>query len=400
MKENKMGVERVNKLIWTMGLPMVLSMVLQALYNVIDTMFIINMGSEGVSANLALSSAFPIQIVIIAIGVGSGVGINALLSKILGQKDNQKVTKIINNGFFIIIFFYLLFLLFGLFLAHPYMKLMSNDEIVIKMGTDYLKICCCLSFGSIGFSIVERFLISTGKTNLSMISQIFGAITNIILDYVFIYLCNMGILGAAYATVIGQILSLFAALLFHFIFNKEIKNELKSIKPDLKIIREIYKIGFPAFLMQSLLALMMFGILLIFKVIKSEYIFNLMTGSFGIYYKLMQISLFATFGLSNTLISVVSYNVGIKNKKRIKDTIKYGIIITIIVSLVITLIFEVFAKPISYLFALTLDESSLVSKNDVISTCQTALHIASIGYIFMGFNVAIQGILQGFNKVM
>lgn len=399
MNDNKMGTQKVGKLIWSMGLPMILSMVLQALYNVVDTVFVINMGEEGALGNLALSAVFPVQIMMIAIGVGSGVGINALLSKCLGEGDKQTASKVVGNGLFLIVVFYAVFLLFGLFCSKPYMRLMSSNADVIEMGAEYLSICCCISIGSIGFAIAERFLIATGKTAYSMIAQIAGALTNILLDYVFIFPLGMGIAGAAYATVIGQVISMIIALVAHYVLNKEIDANLKYVKPDGKILKNIYKIGFPAFLMQGMLALMMFGVLLIIGTIDDEYTVNLLSGSYGIYYKLMQTALFASFGLSNTLISITSFNFGSKNYERIKEIIKYGIIDSVIVTAVITVLYQALTNPISSLFALTIEESSIVSKSDVIATCQTALHIATIGYIFMGFSVAIQGILQGFREV-
>lgn len=399
MSVNKMGTQKTGKLIWGMGLPMILSMVLQALYNVVDTMFVINMGADGALGNLALSAAFPVQILMIAIGVGTGVGINAALSKKLGENDKNAVNKIAGNGIFSALAFYVLFLFFGLFLSAPYMRLMSSDATVVQMGTTYLKICCCMSFGSIGFAVAERFLMATGKTLFSMFSQVAGALTNIVLDYVFIYPLQWGIAGAAYATIVGQIVSLVLALVFHYALNKEIDGNLKYVKPDGKILKNIYRMGFPAFLMQGMLALMMFGVLLIFGTIDDAYTVNLLSGSFGIYYKLMQAALFSSFGLSNTLISVVSYNYGMKNMQRIKETIKHGIIDSIVVTAILTLFYQIFATPVSNLFALTLEESSIVSKSDTIATCRRALHIATVGYCFMGFSVAVQGILQGFNEV-
>lgn len=397
--QNRMGTQKISSLLIAMGLPMILSMVLQALYNVVDTVFVINMGAEGALGNIALSAAFPVQILMIAIGVGTGVGINAMLSQNLGAGDKLTVNKTAGNGLFLAAAFYVLFLAFGLFFARPYMRLMSADETVISMGTQYLKICCCLSFGSIGFAVAERFLISTGKTLFSMLAQVTGALTNIVLDYVFIYPLGGGIAGAAYATVIGQIVSLVLALIFHYALNKEIDGNLKYVKPSGKIIKSVYSIGFPAFLMQGMLAAMMFGVLLIIKTIGNEYTVNLLSGSFGIYYKLMQTALFAAFGLSNTLISVVSFNYGMKCGARVRQTVKFGILYSVIVTGIIAVLFQIFAAPVSKLFALTLDESSAVSKSDVISSTQTALHIATLGYIFMGVSVAVQGVLQGFGEI-
>lgn len=240
---------------------------------------------------------------------------------------------------------------------------------------------------------------STGKTLYSMISQVTGAALNIVLDYVFIYPMQMGIDGAAYATVIGQIASFALAMVLHYTLNKEIDGKLRYIKPEKHVIKGIYKIGFPAFLMQGMLACMMFGVLLVIGSIEDVYTVNLLTGSYGIYYKLMQTALFASFGLSNTLISVTSYNYGGKAYGRVRQTIKYGILDSILITAVLTLLYQIFATPISNLFALTIEESSIVAKSDVLRSCRSALHIATLGYVFMGLSVAIQGVLQGFNEV-
>lgn len=399
MEENKMGTQKVRALVWSMGLPMILSMILQALYNVVDTMFVINMGADGALGNLALSAAFPVQILMIAIGVGTGVGLNAVLSQSLGRGDCEKVNRTAGNGVFLIGVFYALFLLFGLFLAKPYMRLMSDNELVVEMGAEYLTICCRLSIGSIGFAIVERFLMSTGKTTFSMLSQIVGAVVNIALDYVFIYPMQMGIAGAAYATVVGQIASLVLALVLHYTKNKEIDGSLRYVKGEGSILREISRLGFPAFLMQGMLAVMMFAVLLIIGTIGDEYVVNLLSGSYGIYYKLMQIALFASFGLSNALISITSYNYGCGNQERVRETVKHGVLASIIVTAVLTLVYQTFAEPISRLFALTIEETSIVSKSDIISVCQIALRTATLGYVFMGISVAIQGVLQGYHEV-
>lgn len=398
MQENKMSYQNINSLIWKMGIPMVFSMVLQAIYNVVDTIYVIN-SSSGTIGNEALTAAFPIQILIIAIGVGTGVGINSLLSLYLGKKEQEKLKKVAGNGLFLALIICLIFLLFGLFGVEPYMHLMAKDEQVIKYGVNYLRICCCFSLGSIGFTVYERFLQSTGKTLHSMIAQITGAIANIILDYVFIFPLNMGVVGAALATVIGQFISLFIAMTLHYFLNKEIKHSISDIKPSLKIIKNIYKIGFPAAIMQGLLAIMMFIVILIINTIQDEVTRILMINSFGIYYKIMQIALFALFGFSNTLITIVAFNNGLNNQKRVNLTIKWGIINSFITALVISLLFELFASQISSLFAMSIDKNSLIAKQDIINTCSKAMRIASTGYIFMSISIAIQGILQGLRNV-
>lgn len=385
--QNKMAIEPINKLILKMGLPMIVSMVLQALYNVIDSIFVANMGSTGAIANQALTYAFPIQIMIIAIGVGTGVGLNALLSKSLGENDKNKVNKIAGNGIFLSICIYIFFLIFGLFFSKWFISLFTNDKEIIKMGTTYLKICTCLSLGSIGYTVYERFLQATGKTMLSTISQISGAVTNIVLDYIFIYPLDMGVAGAAWATIIGQFVSLFIAMYFHYKKNKEIDGSLKYINPDGGIIKAIYSIGFSAALMQTLLAVMMAGMNAILGLAQVDQ--TVLIGSFGIYYKIQQIALFSAFGLSNTIISILSFNYGMQDRKRIDDCIKYGIMDTMIVTLIISILFEVFAYPLANLFGLAGGETK-----EIIKVCTIALRISSIGFIFMGISVAIQGILQ------
>lgn len=385
--QNKMAIEPINKLILKMGLPMIVSMVLQALYNVIDSIFVANMGSTGAIANQALTYAFPIQIMIIAIGVGTGVGLNALLSKSLGENDKNKVNKIAGNGIFLSICIYIFFLVFGLFFSKWFISLFTNDKEIIKLGTTYLKICTCLSLGSIGYTVYERFLQATGKTMLSTISQISGAVTNIVLDYIFIYPLDMGVAGAAWATIIGQFVSLFIAMYFHYKKNKEIDGSLKYINPDVGIIKAIYSIGVSAALMQALLAVMMAGMNAILGLAQADQ--TVLIGSFGIYYKIQQIALFSAFGLSNTIISILSFNYGMQDRKRIDDCIKYGIMDTMIVTLIISILFEVFAYPLANLFGLVGGETK-----EIIKVCTIALRISSIGFIFMGISVAIQGILQ------
>lgn len=386
-KQNKMAIAPMNKLILKMGLPMIVSMVLQALYNVVDSIFVANMGVDGAIANQALTYAFPIQIMIIAIGVGTGVGLNAILSKSLGEDDKEKVNKIAGNGIFLSICIYIIFLLFGFFGSRWFISLFTDDKQIIDMGTTYLKICTCLSLGSIGYTVYERFLQATGKTILFTISQISGAVTNIVLDYIFIYPLNMGVAGAACATIIGQFVSLFTAMYFHYKKNDEIDGNINYIRPDVSLIKGIYSIGISAALMQALLAVMMAGMNAILGLAQVNQ--TVLIGSFGIYYKIQQIALFSAFGLSNTIISILSFNYGMKDKKRIDDCIKYGIIDTIIVTLIISILFELFAYPLANLFGLAGG-----SAKEIIRVCTIALKISSIGFVFMGISVAIQGILQ------
>ena len=257
------------------------------------------------------------------------------------------------------------------------------------MGTSYLKICCTLSFGSIAYTVFERFLQATGKTIYSTISQISGALVNIIFDYVFIYPMKMGVIGAALATVFGQFVSLFVAMFFHYFFNKEINNKIKYLKPKFDVIKQIYKIGISASLMQALLSIMMAGMNIILSNTKADT--TTLVGAFGIYYKIQQIALFSCFGLSNTIITILSYNFGLKNKNRSKDCIKYGIIDTLVVSFIITILFEISAKALAQLFSLGNNNEQLIL------ICIMSIRIASIGFIFMGFTISVQGVLQSLN---
>ena len=255
------------------------------------------------------------------------------------------------------------------------------------MGGSYLKICVCFSLGSIGFAVYERFLQSTGKTMYSTIAQISGAVANIVLDYVFIFPLDMGVSGAAWATIIGQFLSLFIAMALHYFKNKEICGQPKHIRPQWQIIKAIYRIGISAAVMQALLSVMMAGMNAILGTANVDS--TILVGSFGIYYKIQQIALFSAFGLSNTIITILSFNYGLKDKQRSVACIKCGVIDTLITTLVLTVLFEIIAVPLSKLFALSGGSSEIL-----VDVCAKATRIASLSFIFMGFNVAVQGVLQ------
>lgn len=396
---NKMADSSVKKLIWSMGLPMVASMVLQGIYNVVDTAFVANMEEGGAAALLALTYAFPVQIFMIAIGVGLGIGVNALISSYLGAGQRERASKAAYNGIFLALCFYVIFLIFGLFFAEGFISMQAASledgalrEQVIKFGTDYLSINCIFSFGQILFAVFERFLQGTGRTMYSTIGQIAGALTNIVLDYVFIFPCGMGVAGAAYATIIGQILSAIIDFTFHLIFVKEIDNKLKNLLPEREIIKAIFVIGLPAMIMQALISINMLGINLILGTSSDP---STITGAYGIYFKVQQIALFACFGMSNTLITIVSYNYALGKKERVVEATKWGIVDTLILSAVIFVLFEAIAVPLSQLFGMAGGDSSTA----IVELCALAIWITSPGFIFMGFSVACQGVLQGLREV-
>lgn len=251
---NKMGTAKINRLMLTMGLPIILSMMLQALYNIVDSAFVSNMAEGGETALTALTLAFPVQVLMVAVGVGTGVGANALLSRSLGEGNEEKVNRVSGNAIFLSAVMYVVFLLFGLFGVRIYVQSQTTNPVIIDMTVDYLRICCCISFGILFFNCFEKLLQATGKTTYSTAAQIAGAVTNIVLDPIMIYgllgFPEMGVRGAAFATVIGQIVSFLVALISHIAVNKEISNGLRYMKPDKYIIGQIYSIGLPAIIAQ------------------------------------------------------------------------------------------------------------------------------------------------------
>lgn len=292
-KSNKMADMPVKKLMLTMGVPIIISMMLQAVYNIVDTAFVGNMEGIGTKACTALTLAFPMQMLMIAISIGTGVGTNALLSKKLGENDKEQASKVAGNALFLGIVIYAVFLLFGLFGVRIYITSQINDEFIGDMAINYLTICCIFSFGTVIYAIYEKILQATGHSMYSTIAQISGAVVNIVLDPIMIYgwfgCPEMGVEGAAYATVIGQLVSGVLAMIFHLKVNKDISNELKYLKPSGKIIKEIYAIGLPAIIAQALMSVMTYGLNKILPT--SE-----MVTAYGIYYKVQQFA--SLFGLS------------------------------------------------------------------------------------------------------
>lgn len=388
VKSNKMASMPVKKLLINMGIPMIISMMLQAVYNIVDSAFVANIKGTGEQALNALTLAFPVQMLMVAIGIGTGVGVNALLAKSMGQQDVEKASKTAGNGGFLMAVIYVVFLLFGLFGTGAYISTQTKNPIINEMATNYLRICCVGSFGILYFSLYEKVLQATGKSMYSTIAQITGAVVNIILDPILIYGwfgCPMlGVSGAAYATIIGQIASALCGLLLHLKANKEIKNGIEYIKPSGKIIKEIYSIGFAAIIAQALMSVMTYLLNVIFVKIGE----NVVT-AYGLYYKIQQFILFAAFGLRDAITPIVSFNHGMKDKERIKDGVKYGVGYTIIIMLVGFAVLEVFAEPFANIFGLSGETKEL---------CVTAIRIISVSYVFAGANIAFQGIFQALDS--
>lgn len=381
---NRMGTMPIGRLMLSMGLPMVLSMMLQAFYNIVDSAFVSNMPGNGELALNALTLAFPVQILMIAIGIGTGVGTNALLAKSIGQGNREKASRVAGNAIFLAIVIFLIYFVFGFLGVKPYIASQTQNEQIKVMAEQYLGICCKISVGIAFFSIFEKLLQATGRSLYSTIAQISGALINVILDPILIYgwlgLPELGVRGAAYATVIGQIASALIGLIFHLKYNKEIDNRLENMKPSLRTIGEIYAIGLPAIIAQALMSIMTYGLNIIFVKIGESVV-----TAYGLYYKIQQFILFAAFGLRDAITPIVSFNHGMKSRQRVKEGIKYGMGYTLVVMFVGLVALEIFADPFSSIFGLSGETKDL---------CVQAMRFVSLSFLFAGANIAFQGIFQ------
>lgn len=387
IKENKMGTMTVNKLLISMSLPMIISMLVQALYNVVDSMFVAQISENALTA---VSLAFPLQSLMIAVGVGTGVGVNAVLSKSLGQKDFESANKAASNGIILSFLSYVIFALIGVFLTGVFFKSQTSNVEIINHGSQYIYICTILSVGLFGQIILERLLQSTGKTFYTMITQGIGAIINIILDPILIFglfgAPEIGVAGAAVATVTGQIIAMFLALYFNLKKNHEIKLNKKVFKLDIKIIKRIYAVGVPSIVMQSIGSVMTFGLNKILIGFTPT-----ATAVFGVYFKLQSFVFMPVFGLNNGMVPIVAYNYGAKNEERVTKTIKLSTIYAMGIMLVGFLIFQAFPKQLLCLFN---------ASEDMLRIGIPALRIISINFIFAGFCVIASSVFQALENGM
>ena len=374
---NKMREMSVNKLMVQMGIPMILSMALQAVYNIVDSAFVGNMRRGSEAALNALTLVFPVQMLMVAVGIGTGVGTNALLARTLGQGNEKKAAKVAGNSLFLGIIIYAICLLFGIFGVKAYISSQTVDPEVVSMGTSYLRICCIISF-----SLFEKLLQATGRSLYSTIGQVVGAVINIILDPIMIYgigpIPEMGVEGAAYATVIGQVVSAVLLFVFHIKMNKEFEHNVKYMKPDGGIIREIYAIGLPAIIAQALMSIMVYAMNLILKFSPSA------QTAYGLFYKVQQFVLFLAFGLRDAITPIIAFAYGMHSKKRVQDGIMYGLIYTIVLMIVGVAITEIFPGAFATLFNAGQSREYFIG----------AMRIISVSFIFAGINVAYQGIYQ------
>lgn len=379
--ENKMGVMPVNRLLFSMSLPMILSMLVQALYNIVDSIFVAQIGETALAA---VSLAFPVQNLIIAVSVGTGVGVNALLSRSLGEKNQKTANLAAVNGIFVFFLSYLLFAVFGLFFARMYFTVQTSNPEIIEQGTIYLSVCSIFSFGIFLEIALERIMQSTGRTIYNMITQGLGAIINIILDPILIFglfgFPRMGILGAAVATVIGQIIAMLLLLYFNIRKNSDVNLNMRRFRPDTAIIAEIYRVGLPSIIMQSISSVMTFGvnkILLLFS--------ETAVSVFGIYFKLQSFIFMPVFGLNNAMVPIVAYNYGAARKDRIMKTIRSSVTAAVAIMLAGLAIFQIFPEQLLYLF----DASEHMMGIGV-----PALRIISLSFLFAGYCIVIGSVFQ------
>lgn len=380
--ENKMGVMPVNKLLLSMSLPMMASMLVQAMYNIVDSIFVSRVSEAALTA---VTLSFPIQMLIIAVGTGTGVGINAVLSKALGAKDTENVKKSANNGVFLIFLSYALFLLIGLFGVKPFFESQNTgSEVITNYGIQYLTICCICSIGVLTQVTFERLLQSTGKTTYAMITQMTGAIINCILDPILIFglfgFPRLEVAGAAYATIFGQIVGGGMAIYFNKKKNTEIQLSFRGFKPDWPMIKKIYSVGFPSIIMQSIGSIMnycMNQILLGFS--------STAAAVFGAYFKLQSFFFMPVFGLNNGLIPIVAFNFGAKNRKRMMKAVKLSILYAEILFLIGVAVFETFPDKLLLIF----DASP-----DMLAIGTRALRTIAIHFPIAAFCIIIGTVFQ------
>ncbi len=385
-KENKMGVMSVKKLVITMSLPMMVSMLVQALYNVVDSIFVSKVCEDALTA---VSLAFPAQNLMIGVATGTGVGVNALLSRSLGEKNFEKANKIATQGVLLAMLSFLLFALFGIFGTKIFFaSQVEKGSDIYNYGVDYLSVVCIASVGLFGQVIMERLMQATGKTTLSMATQLIGAITNIILDPLFILgigpFPRLEAKGAAVATVIGQIIAFITGIILNEIANKEINLRFADLRPDLKIIVDIYKIGIPSVLMVGIGSLMTFflnKILLGFTTTAAAV--------FGVYFKLQSFIFMPIFGLNNGVIPIIAFNYGARKKERITECLRFSCVIAVSIMAFGTLLMWLIPEQMLRLFDAT---------DELMSSGVPALKIISTSFILAGVCINLGSVFQALGK--
>ena len=383
--ENKMGYMPLGKLLITMSVPMMISMFVQALYNIVDSIFVARISENALTA---VSLAFPIQNLMFSVAIGTGVGINSLLSRRLGERNFEEVDKVANNGILLAICGFIIFMIVGIFIPRPFLQSQTDNTEIIEYGVTYMRICliaCAGVFCSITF---ERLLMSTGKTGLSMVSQLTGTVFNLIFDPILIFgllgFPAMGIAGAAVATVMGQFAAMIVSLVLNIKKNKEIHLSFKGLKPQGQVIGKIYAVGIPSIIVMSI------GSILV-------YFLNKILGSFtttaiavyGVYFKLQSFVFMPVFGLNNGSVPIVGYNFGARNKQRVMKTIKLSCLAACSIMLVGVLIFELLPEQLLALFA---------ASDEMLKIGVPALRIIAVHFPIAAFSIILSSVFQALGK--
>lgn len=381
IKENKMGIMPVKRLLITMSVPMMISMLVQALYNIVDSIFVARISEDALTA---VSLAFAAQNFIIGINTGTGVGVNALLAKTLGEKNYDRANKVAGNSIFLAFAGYCVIAVLGLCFSTLYFTAQTDDPEIISMGARYLMICSVGSFGIFAMIAFEKLLQATGRTMYTMVSQFSGAAVNIVLDPILIFgyfgFPAMGIAGAAYATAISQVLGGVLAAIFHFKFNHDVKIRLKTLRPDPFLIKKIYTVGLPSIVMASIGSVMNFGLNWILIQFSTT-----ATAVLGVYIKLQSFFFMPVFGLNNGMVPVVAYNYGARNKKRMLSAIKFSMVCASTIMLVGLVVMVGFPGELLKIFE---------ANENMLEIGVPALRIISLSFIFAGFNVIVLSVCQ------
>ncbi len=385
LAENKMGIMPVNRLLITMSLPIIVSMLVQALYNIVDSIFVAQINENALTA---VSLAFPVQNLMISIAGGTGVGVNSLVSKSLGAKDYKLANKTASVSIFLAIVNWLVMLTVGITLSRKYFLIQTTDPQIVEYGYEYMSIITIFSFGIFGQVMGERLLQATGKTIYTMVTQGIGAVINIIFDPIFIFgmfgLPAMGVKGAAAATVMGQIIAMVLTVYFNIRVNKELKFSLKQMLPKLKILKNIYKVGFPSILMMAISSVTTFimnKILIAFT--------STATAVYGVFFKLNSFIFMPVFGLNNGMVPIIAYNYGAKKHSRIIKTMCLSITYAMIVMVIGFLIFQLLPGKLLQLFNASADMTAMGIP---------ALRIISISFLAAGFSVVSLSVLQALGQ--
>ena len=383
LRENKMGTMPENKLLLSMAVPMMISMLVQALYNIVDSIFVSRICEDALTA---VSMAFPWQNIVIAIAVGFGVGINALLSRALGQKNAERVNQVAINGLLLALLSYLLVLVAGLLGIRAYMRTQTDIESIVNYGITYLNICILCSFGVFVEITFERFLQATGRTVYSMITQLTGAITNIILDPILIFgllgFPKLGIAGAAWATVIGQCVGAVVAVMLNHFKNPEVHLRLRHIRPNGRLMGEITAISIPSIIMSCISSLTCFVMNLILITFSSTAV-----AVFGVYFKLQSFVFMPVFGLNNGMVPIIAYNYGAQKPERIHKTIRLGMAYAVAIMAVGLLVFQLIPKQLLLMFD---------ASDAMLEIGAPALRIMSLAFVFAGIGIASSSACQAF----